>query len=96
MCQFDTALTSDNDELYTAHVHGAEQEKDEPWREDAYVAQPAHKRRIHEGVKGVPVPEVRILTAANPGLWEASWLEGTVIHLHRGQTPFRKQPPEQQ
>ena len=51
-------LTLDDDKLHTTHVHGAEQQEDEPWWEDADVAQPAHKRRIHEGVQGVPMPEV--------------------------------------
>ena len=81
-------LTYDNDKLYAAHIHGAEQQENEPCREDAYVAQPAHKRRIHEGVQRVPVPEERVLAAAYPGLWEASWLEGTVVNLHRGRVTF--------
>ena len=90
-----TPLTFDNDELYTAHVHRAKKEHDEPWREDAYMAQPAHEGCIHEGVQGVPMPEVWVLTAANPGLWEASWLERTVVHLHTGWNPFPQQPSEQ-
>lgn len=91
-CVAHVLLTLDDDKLHTTHVHGAEQQEDEPRREDADVAQPAHKCRIHEGVQGVPMPEVRVLAAADPGLWELSWLKGTVINLHKTHTPLYAQP----
>ena len=74
--------TLDNDKLDATHIHGTQQDEDEPRRDDAQMAEDAYKGRKHEGVESIPMPEVRILAAPDPGPWQGISREGAIVKLH--------------